>query len=200
VEGGKDCQQFKPARRMEGAPRQNLAMPGTLLGTIEELRNGAGTYIKDGHVYSSVLGFPNRTIDACDSRPMVTITHWRHSTSIGALVPRVGQMVMGRVSRITAGIVNVEISCVEQQVLPVPCSGIIRVEDVFPTEVDHTAVQMTNCFRPGDVIKARIMAMGDSRQYFLSTAAEDLGVAWTRGDDGDILVGYDLLVLMLLGC
>lgn len=69
----------------------------------------------------------------------------------------------------------------------------MRVEDVFPVDVDYTAVQMTNCFRPGDVVKARIMSLGDARQYFLSTAAPDLGVVWTRSASGEILVNLRAL-------
>jgi exosome complex component CSL4 len=138
-----------------------------------------------------VLGYESRTPATAgveDQRPTVSVTHWRRKPSAGVLVPTVGQSVMGRVTRITAGVVNVDIICVDHQVLPAPSAGVIRVEDVFPADVDHTAVQMTNCFRPGDAIRARIMAMGDSRQYFLSTAAPDLGVAWTRDASGDVMV------------
>jgi len=171
-------------------------MPGALLGSSDEIRKGAGTYEKDGRVYGSVLGVESRTAAAEgdeDNRPTVSVTHWRRkpsngTTANGTTVPVVGQSVMGRVTRITAGVANVDIICVDQRVLPVPSAGIIRVEDVFPADVDHSAVQMTNCFRPGDVVRARIMAMGDTRQYYLTAAAADLGVAWTRDPAGEILL------------
>ncbi len=80
--------------------------------------------------------------------------------------------------------------CLGDSVLPQPHFGCVRVEDVFPVDVDYTAVQMTNCFRPGDVVKARIMSLGDARQYFLSTAAPELGVVWTRSAAGEVLVSF----------
>ena len=42
------------------------------------------------------------------------------------------------------------------------------------TEVDK--LDIYDCFRPGDVIKAEVVSLGDARSYFLSTAKNELGV------------------------
>lgn len=39
---------------------------------------------------------------------------------------------------------------------------------------------MQECFLPGDIIKAKILSMGDSRKMYLTTAGNDLGVVFAR--------------------
>jgi exosome complex RNA-binding protein Csl4 len=41
----------------------------------------------------------------------------------------------------------------------------MHYQDVRSTEVDR--VEMSKCFRPGDIVRARIVSLGDSRQYYL---------------------------------
>ena len=37
-------------------------------------------------------------------------------------------------------------------------------------------VQVANSFRPGDVVRAEVVSLGDRRSYYLSTARVELGV------------------------
>jgi exosome complex component CSL4 len=54
-------------------------------------------------------------------------------------------------------------------------SGVIRQQDVRATEIDK--VVLYDCFRPGDVVRCKVLSLGDSRSYYLTTAAEpELGV------------------------
>jgi exosome complex RNA-binding protein Csl4 len=48
-------------------------------------------------------------------------------------------------------------------------------------------VRMEECFKPGDIVRAVVASLGDSRSYFLSTARDDLGVVYGRADDGSAL-------------
>ena len=41
---------------------------------------------------------------------------------------------------------------------------------------------MPSCFRPGDVARARVLSLGDARSFYLSTAADDLGVVFARSE------------------
>lgn len=89
------------------------------------------------------------------------------------------------------------------------CQGIIRKEDVRQIEVragqrvslscmgrsrlTHACmsaclaggqvdkVEVFKCFRPGDIVRARVISLGDARQYYLSTAENELGVSRGRG-------------------
>jgi len=55
---------------------------------------------------------------------------------------------------------------------------------------------MYDCFRPGDVVRAKVLSLGDARSYYLTTADNSLGVvhakslagAWCEGSStaGDL--------------
>jgi exosome complex component CSL4 len=52
--------------------------------------------------------------------------------------------------------------------------GVIRAQDVRQTDKDK--VRIWHCFRPGDIVRASVLSLGDARSYYLSTARNDLGV------------------------
>lgn len=52
--------------------------------------------------------------------------------------------------------------------------GIIRAQDVRSTEKD--SVVLADCFRPCDIVRAKVISLGDARSYYLTTAENDLGV------------------------
>jgi hypothetical protein len=58
----------------------------------------------------------------------------------------------------------------------------IRMQDVRMVEKDK--VKLFNCFRPGDIVKAKIISLGDARSYYLSTAENSLGVIWAESEAG----------------
>lgn len=60
--------------------------------------------------------------------------------------------------------------------------GIIRSQDVRATERDR--VKMIECFKPGDIVKAQILSLGDGVNYYLTTARNDLGVIFAKSDNG----------------
>lgn len=64
----------------------------------------------------------------------------------------------------------------------IPNRGMIRVQDVRLTEKD--TVVMFQCFRPGDVVLARVLSLGDARSYYLTTAENELGVSWAVSENG----------------
>lgn len=60
--------------------------------------------------------------------------------------------------------------------------GIIRTQDVRLTDRDK--VKIIDCFRPGDIVRAVIISLGDGSNYYLSTAKNDLGVIFARSEGG----------------
>ena len=105
-----------------------------------------------------------------------------------SLMPNVGEIVVCKVVRINPRVANVEIMCTAggSVVLHEPCAGIIRKEDI--RQFDRDAVEMFKSVRPGDVINARVLSLGDSRSYVLSTAENELGVILARSVSGAIMV------------
>jgi exosome complex component CSL4 len=58
---------------------------------------------------------------------------------------------------------------------------VIRAQDVRLTERDK--VKVLDCFRPGDIVRAAVILLGDGSNY-LSTARDDLGVVFAKSDGG----------------
>ncbi|EPS72769.1 hypothetical protein M569_01989, partial [Genlisea aurea] len=61
-----------------------------------------------------------------------------------------------------------------------------RQQDVRATEIDK--VDMHSSFRPGDVVKALVLSLGDARAYYLSTAKNELGVVCADSAAGAAMV------------
>lgn len=59
-------------------------------------------------------------------------------------------------------------------------------QDVRAAEKDK--VKIYNSFRPGDIVKAEVISLGDARSYFLSTAKNELGVIYATSVAGATLV------------
>ena len=57
------------------------------------------------------------------------------------------------------------------------------------TEVDK--VELIACFRPGDLVRAAVLSLGDSRSYLLTTARNELGVVSARSATSGASVGGD---------
>ena len=114
--------------------------------------------------------------------PIVTVTHGAPS----AAAPAPGDVVTARVLRITPRLAALEVVCVGDAPLDAPLTGVIRAQDVRATEVDK--VDVSACFRPGDVVRARVSSLGDARSYYLTTAADELGVVHALGPAGVPLV------------
>jgi exosome complex component CSL4 len=90
-------------------------------------------------------------------------------------VLRIGQLVVGKVVRITPQNAVVDIRAAEHAgALRSPHEGAIRMEDVRTGATEQVA--LGDCFRPGDLVVCRVLSLGDSRRYFLSTAETELGV------------------------
>jgi len=96
-------------------------------------------------------------------------------TTASSYVLKPGQIVLGRVVRITPQNAVVTIHAAENVgALPIGQEGAIRTEDVRALASEQ--VQISESFQPGDLVAARVISLGDSRRYFLSTAETELGV------------------------
>ena len=45
-------------------------------------------------------------------------------------------------------------------------------------------VVLSECFRPGDIVRASVLSLGDARSYYLSTAENELGVVYAKSIAG----------------
>lgn len=142
-----------------------LVLPGDRLGVIEEFIPDAGTYVKDGVIYSQVVG--RALLDLASRRvsvyPAVALTK----------VPKVGSIVMGQVSHVQSDNAVVRIFRVGDTDLSGVFAGLLHVSDVQLSYVDS----MFDVCKAGDVIRARVVS-DKNRTYHLSTKEKDLGIVY----------------------
>ncbi|CAG2055442.1 unnamed protein product, partial [Timema podura] len=112
-----------------------------------------------------------------------------HSISDQSIVPAPGEIVTAKVTIVGQRFCKCVIKCIGETVLTRPYRGILRKEDVRATEKDR--VEMIKCFRPGDIILARVVSflpMKEVHSYQLSTAENELGVVIAHSEEGVSMV------------
>ncbi|CAH8387861.1 unnamed protein product [Eruca vesicaria subsp. sativa] len=162
-----------------------IVTPGEVLGNVSEFKAGKGAYVNDNTIYASLTG--SRKIvsplpESLDQRAIVEVTgHKAHG-----LIPQPGSIVLVRVTKVMARMASVDILCVGPKAVREKFAGIIRQQDVRETEIDK--VDMHQSFRPGDIVRAMVLSLGDSRAYYLSTAKNELGVVSAESAAGETMV------------
>ncbi|RKP13386.1 hypothetical protein BJ684DRAFT_10145 [Piptocephalis cylindrospora] len=149
-----------------------LVVPGQRLGHTDQLVPGTGTFARGDLVYASVVGQVRRTDlpNGPEGKMQVTV----HREKEASTVPEVDGIVVGTVLRVNPRAATLSIQVVGERTCTNEFNGVIRVEDIRATEKDK--VKMTESFRPGDVVRAQVVSLGDARSYYLSTAKNILGV------------------------
>eukprot|EP00978_Attheya_sp_CCMP212_P049308 scaffold647356_cov59-Attheya_sp.AAC.1 len=175
----------------------SIVAPGDHIGSSSEVSAGSGAYVKSGQVYASVVGEIHYSLDpsSSETRKTVTVVLPKGRVLASERVLVVGQVVLAKVERcaiqqVTVGIVASfpaqSSSSSEPSGVPTTPTlllsnnsdvqeGVVRREEVSAS-VTAEDLKMETCFRPGDVILAKIVSLGDGRRYLLSTAEAELGV------------------------
>ncbi|KAF8388309.1 hypothetical protein HHK36_026975 [Tetracentron sinense] len=156
--------------------KEVMVTPGEVLGKASNLIPGKGAYVAphNNTVYASLSGrrtlIPPPSPDSPDQRPTVEVTgHKAHGA-----VPEPGSIVIARITKVMARMASADIMCVGPKSVREKFTGTIRQQDVRATEIDK--VDMHLSFRPGDIVRALVLSLGDARAYYLSTAKNELGV------------------------
>jgi exosome complex component CSL4 len=176
-----------------------IVLPGDDLGDNARYDAGDGTYTHEGRIRASVVGYRSvlpllsgmdgsagataAAAQGASVSPKQGIVVVLRERAGAAVVPAAGHAVVARITRITHLQAHADILCVDGRALPQPFSGVIRREHVRESEVDK--VRMEECFQPGDLVAATVVSLGTTRDYFLSTAAPELGVIYARLSDGN---------------
>ncbi|MGF3521968.1 MAG: exosome complex RNA-binding protein Csl4 [Candidatus Bathyarchaeia archaeon] len=153
---------LKPFEQRNGT----LVLPGERLGVIEEFIPDSGTYVKDGVIYAKIIG--RALMDMLSRRVSV------YPVSEGAVVPKVGTIVVGQVGNAQSDNVLVRIFEVgSKKRMTGVFGGILHVSDVSDRYVDS----INDACKPGDIIRAKVIS-GKNQIYHLSTADKNLGVIY----------------------
>lgn len=175
------------------ANTSQLMIPGQSIGLASKFSPGPGTHIANGHIQASVLGNTTNTIPTNNRTlsPILTAHPPSSTTSKPVpLLPVVGAIVYARITRLTRQHAHASILAVSSTVATHPFRGILRAQDVRSTEKDK--VKLSDCFHVGDIVRALVISLGDQGGYYLSTAANELGVvmAWSEEGNGCVPVSW----------
>ncbi|PHH65008.1 hypothetical protein CDD81_3645 [Ophiocordyceps australis] len=176
-----------------------MAIPGDVLGSVSRYASGPGTHVYQGNVVSSLMGKVEATppchtrgpakrlnkITAAivDQRSVVSVSRRPHRSQV---LPDVNDVVLARVTRLMPKQAIVAIKQIGATALHTEWQGVIRVQDVRATEKDKVKIQES--FKPGDIVKAQVISLGDQANYYLSTASNELGVIMAVSDAGNDMV------------
>eukprot|EP00729_Bicosta_minor_P005811 gene5811-16939_t len=149
-----------------------VVVPGQRLANADNALAGTGAFVRDGMIFASLVGT---------------------TAGQGNIVPEVGSVVTAKVTSINKRFAKADILLVDSKATKITFRGMIRIQDV--RAVDKDKVELFKSFRPGDVVMARIISLGDARSYYLSTAENTLGVIWAQSESGGKLqpVAWDTM-------
>jgi len=161
----------------------SLVVPGVRLCPADNQNiAGSGTFTQHGYIYASLVG-ELRLVTRPDKMTSVEVMGGDRDT----VVPTQQDIVTVRVLSVNPRFAKVHVLCVGEVVLAEPFRGQLRKEDVKATEKDR--VEMYKSFRPGDIVLARVISMGDAGAgYLLTTAENELGVVIARSEAGAAMV------------
>ncbi|OIW29947.1 exosome component 1 [Coniochaeta ligniaria NRRL 30616] len=185
---------------MSSTTTHSIAIPGQALGPTSKYLPGPGTHIHESNLYSSLLGVvhvsqpekapgPAKRLTKITPLPpteLPTISVSRSGVSEKReVLPEVNNVVLCRVIRITPRQAVVNILVCGDSVLEAEWQGLIRVQDVRATEKDR--VKIYESFRPGDIVRAEVISLGDQANYYLSTAKNEYGVIMATSEAGNTM-------------
>ncbi|KAK1760830.1 exosome component 1 [Echria macrotheca] len=178
----------------------SIAVPGQFIGPTSKYQAGPGTHVYESNVYSSLLGVVQVTQPAKPpgppkrlniivppqptAPPFVSVSPSGVSDKREVL-PEVGNVVLCRVTSITPRQAVVTILICGDSVLEAEWRGVIRAQDVRATEKDK--VKIYESFRPGDIVRAEVISLGDQASYYLQTAKNELGVIMATSEAGNTM-------------
>jgi len=142
-----------------------LVVPGERLGVIEEFIPNSGTYVRDGVIYSKIVG-----------RALVDLLNRNVSVFPAGkepAVPKVGTVVIGQIGNAQSDNVLVRIIKVGDKRLSGVFGGILHISDVS----DRYVESMNDVCKPGDIVRAKVISE-KNRVFHLTTNDKNLGILY----------------------
>ncbi|XP_028651481.2 exosome complex component CSL4 [Erpetoichthys calabaricus] len=155
-----------------------VCVPGERLCSTEVCKAGSGTYIRHSFIFASLAGYVVKKNEG-EELPVISVARETEAQ----LLPDVNAIVTCKVTSINPRFAKVHILYVGSTPLKNKFRGTIRKEDVRATEKDK--VEIYKCFRPGDIVLAKVISLGDVQSnYLLTTAENELGVVVAHSEAG----------------
>ncbi len=147
------------------------AYPGKVIGKIYNYSLGEGVYRKDDNIIASLKG--EVIVDTNVNPPKISVSRSKETS----YKPKIGDEVYCKVTKVTKNFSNCDIIATKEYLIGIPISATIRSESV---KNDFKDFDMFDCFKPGDVILAKIISTDLTNLILLSTVDVDHGVVFGR--------------------
>ncbi|CAK9298907.1 unnamed protein product [Gordionus sp. m RMFG-2023] len=165
---------------MTEVEKAKIVLPGEIIGNTEfNFQPGNGAYLHNNKIYSSLVG--EVYIEKLENESKLSVRGLENFNPL----PRMGSIVTCKVTHVTQRNCKCIIIAIEDYILKEPFKGIIRKEDIV--DVNKDEVEVVNCFRPQDIILARVLSMGEANFYLLTTCDESLGVYIAKSQHGGLM-------------
>ena len=167
------------------------AAVGDVLGHTQTYRPGPGTLIRGTDICATQFGAVHITADQISVIRTRRRAHGHdlEQTERTIVLPQVGSIVLARITRTNRLQASCQIIAVGDTPLFDDFQGVIRTADVRATEKDK--VKIASSFRPGDIVRAEVISLGDQQNYFLSTADNSSGVLFAWNELGSLMYPQD---------
>jgi len=160
---------------MDKVQQGEICIPGDRLGDSDQFKGGYGTYVRQGYVCASLTGVVQH-----GDNGLVSVQPKRKAQP----TPKINSNVACKITKLTSQFARCQIISIGDEKLSDPLRGMIRKEDVRSSDRDK--VEMHKCFRPGDLVTAKVLSLGDTSCYILSTAQPELGVVVAKSEEGKV--------------
>ncbi|RPA79178.1 hypothetical protein BJ508DRAFT_416117 [Ascobolus immersus RN42] len=170
-----------------------IVLPGQSIVPTTAAVPGPGTLVSSvtGSIHSTILGTPKLTTEVGAALPKLSIEP--PSAAAPLKLPDVGDNVYARVTKISRLEARLEVLGTEDASGggiglaggSEGWGGVLRKLDL--RERDRDRAEVGKCVRVGDIVRAKVISLGDQSNYFLSTAGNSLGVVVARAENGELM-------------
>ncbi|KAI5694155.1 hypothetical protein M8J75_011692 [Diaphorina citri] len=162
-----------------------ICIPGQRICQLDsDIVGGRGTYVRQGYLYSTLAGTVSINKHIEDNKEVSVIEVSSYKKEV--IVPTPGDVVTARIMAVQQHLCKAHVISVGNTALSRTFRALLRRENVRATEIDR--IEMYKCYRPGDIILARVLPLKELHSYQLSTAENELGVVIALSEAGEVMV------------
>ncbi|XP_050434971.1 exosome complex component CSL4-like [Adelges cooleyi] len=157
-----------------------ICVPGQKLCRVDpSYILGKGTYERDHFICSSLAGIVN-----INKNNGVTVIEVVGKNQL--VVPAPGNTVTAQVVKISRQLCKCRIMSVDGYDLNQNYRACLKKENIRSKEIDQ--VDIAQCFRPGDIILAKVLPIEEANTFRLTTAKNELGVILANSEFGHPMI------------